>query len=60
MFYKLSDLSNAKRRIAISLLSLIGITVAFIFIQSMLSREISGAESGAVREFLEEFFSYSG
>lgn len=58
MFYKLSDLSNAKRRIAISLLSLIGITVAFIFIQSMLSREISGAESGAVREFLEEFFSY--
>ena len=58
MFYKLSDLSKAKRSVAISLLSLIGITVAFIFIQSMLSRETSGAESGAVREFLERFFSY--
>ena len=58
MFYKISELSHERKRIAILLLCLITLNILFIFSQSMLSREISGAESGAIRALLENIFSY--
>ena len=58
MLPKLNELTDKRRQGAIALLCLILATVAFIFIQSMLSPGTSGAESGAVRQFLERFLSY--
>ena len=58
MLKKLNELDSGARYGAIALICLICATVAFIFIQSMLSPTASGAESGAVRRFLETFFSY--
>lgn len=52
MFYKFNEFSENKRRIATALLCLIAFTLATIFGQSMLSREVSSAESGWVRSFL--------
>jgi VanZ family protein len=58
MLLKFKELDGKRRQAAIMLLCLILATVGFIFIQSMLSPGVSGAESGAVRRFLEKFFSY--
>ena len=58
MFYKFSELVGKRRQGAIALMCLIIATLAFIFIQSMLSPDVSSAESGAVVNFLERFFSY--
>ena len=58
MLFKLCELESKRRCGAIALLCLIALTLIFIFTQSTLSPSTSGAESGAVREFLENFFSY--
>jgi VanZ family protein len=58
MLLKFKELDGKRRQVAIMLLCLILSTVGFIFIQSMLSPGVSGAEIGAVRRFLERFFSY--
>ncbi len=47
-------MSNKKRIFKLLLISLIFANIAFIFVQSMLPREVSSAESGAVGEIIEE------
>ncbi len=56
MQVRLSDLTGWRRVMCIALRVLIPLTLAFIFIQSMLSPAASGQESDAVAGFLSNIF----
>lgn len=57
MFQGIFEAQGKRRSIGITLISLIALTVTFIFSQSMLPSALSGAESDAAKGFLSLIFS---